>query len=347
MKKFLPSSKMADENSRILTIIVIVIIILIVLWLFWRLNGSNSVCIAATPDPVGNVRSKSHSAGELTISWDPTPNATHYRVYLNPCGENCDSPIAQSSSRKVRGGHGGCESGGCCPTQCDACVSQFNYKKLIETCDTSVCIDTCEPCVCFLVVAYNRCGQAGRCSEVNYAQVECVPGCVEGCIVSNDCDGLVIRWDCPPCCEVVHVYLDGQLVESVECCEGDEVCLPQAEECVEVALQCESACGLGELNVIDYCDKHKRRNKHRHDDDCECDECSHRHNSHAARRVAARRTPVAAGAAGKKAVPKKVQARPGLTKNKVQNRVRRSAKSFSSSAKKVSLDNGPREVNLR
>ena len=320
---------MGDDNSKILTIVVVVIIVLIVLWLLWRVGGGNSVCIAATPDPVGNIRSKSHSAGELTIHWDPTPNATHYRVYLNPSGDS-DSRRS-SSSHRVRGScGGGCESGDCCPTKCDACVSQFHYKKLIETCETSVCIDTCEPSICFIVVAYNRCGQAGRCTEVQFANVECVPECVEGCIVSNDCDGLVIRWECPPCCETVHVYLDGHLVESVPCCDGDELCLPQAEECVEVALQCESACGLGELTVIDYCDKGKRRKKHnKHDDDCSCDECSHRHNTWAARRVPVSNNKV----------------RRGPMKPKVQNRVRRSAKNFS--ANKVSLDDGPREVRLR
>lgn len=329
------------DNSRILTIVVVVIVVLIVLWLLWRLGGGNSVCIAATPDPVGNVRSKCHGPGEVTISWDPTPNATHYRVYLNPCGENCHETLA-NSSYKVRGDHGGggCDSGNCCPTECNACVSQFNYKKLVETCETSVCIETCEPCICYMVVAYNSCGQAGPCKEVNYADVDCTPGCVEGCIVSNDCDGLVLRWDCPPCCETVHIFIDGQCVESVPCCEGDEVCLPQVEDCAEICLQCESPCGLGELTPIDFCDKGKRRRR-RHDDSCDCDECSRHHHSYAARRVTAglRRGPQKGPQRGSQKVSQK--------KPMVQNRVRRSAKSFSQNANKVSMDNGPREIKIR
>jgi len=317
---------MTDDSSKILTVIVIVIIILIILGFLWSCNGNNSVCIAATPDPVGNVRSKSRMAGELTISWDCTPNATHYRVYLNPCGEECEAQSVQGRN-KVKGG---CDTGNCCPTKCKSCVSQFNYKKLIETCETKVCIETCEPCVCFMVVAYNKCGQAGPCKEVNYAYVQCVPACVEGCIVSNDCDGLVIRWDCPRCCEIVHVYCDGILVESVPCCEGNEICLPQAEDCCEVALQCESQCGLGELNVIDYCDRKKRRKKkNHHDDNCGCDECN-RHHSHTAKKVASRRAKVSGARPSKKQI--------------VKARAKRSAKSF---GKIVSMDNGPRKVKLR
>ena len=77
---------MEGKNSQLLTIIFVAFIAIVVLWLLLSLD-KNDVCYGAVPDPVGNVLAENVGPGEVKISWDPTPNATKYRVYLNTCPE--------------------------------------------------------------------------------------------------------------------------------------------------------------------------------------------------------------------------------------------------------------------
>lgn len=242
---------MADNDSTLLTVVIIVIAALIVLWLLWSLdhhNDNHANCYGPRPDPVGGIKSESLGPGEVKISWDPTPNATHYRVYINatPLAPESSAQRRQCASKfKVAA----CGDGSCCPTECTACVSQSNYAKLLETSETSVIIETCEPSICYIVVPYNRCGEAGDCKTVNFVDVECIVDDIEAWLVNSDCNGLKIAWNCPRCCDTVHIYVDGQLVDSVDAAlHMWSGALPP--EGSEVALQCETACGLGELNVL-------------------------------------------------------------------------------------------------
>lgn len=246
-KKSLPWNKMADNDNTLLTIVIIVIAALIILWLLWAFSSGGGVCIAATPDPVGGIKAESSTAGEVKISWDPSPNATHYRVFVNSCPTEVQSAV--QIARKCSGYKAGACGDDCCPTTCTACVSKSNYKKLIETDDTELIIETCEPCICYIIVPYNRCNQAGPSCDVQFADVTCLIDSIEAWVVSNSCDGLTIGWNCPKCCDTVHIYVGGQLVDSVDAAamqwSGAE--LPPD---TELAVQCESSCGLGELNIL-------------------------------------------------------------------------------------------------
>lgn len=243
---------MGDENKTLLTIVLIVIAALVVLWVIMSVkkhrdeeddddSGSRRRRRGkGRPDPVGGVVVKTTAPGEVTISWDPAPNAVSYRVFLNTCD------AAPQGAKKTSCGSGG----GCCPDEpCESCVSQTNYEKVVDTEATSIIIETCSGCVCFLIVPYNRDGDAGECKEVRYAYPECLTPCIKGHIKYSNCDGTHITWDCPKCCETVNVYVDGILFESVACEEGC-ITLEQIPECIEIGLQCESACGLGEITVI-------------------------------------------------------------------------------------------------
>lgn len=239
---------MEVNNSTVLTIAVIVIAVLIILWLVWNFTRRLEQCSAATADPVGGVKCESLGPGKVKISWDPAPNADSYRVFINATPLLASS-VAERKACAARMKVGACDGDNCCPSDCTACVSQTNYAKLIETKDTSVTVETCEPSICYIIVPYNRCGQAGSCKTVHFCDVECVVDEIDAWIVSNDCNGIKVAWHCPKCCDLVHIYIDGQLVATVDATElmwQGEV-LP---ECVELALVCESSCGPGEPTIL-------------------------------------------------------------------------------------------------
>ena len=271
---------MEHQHKTLLTIVVLVIVALIILWVVMSVarrdrrgrrrdgrhdrRGDNSESDSedgghhrrrfsgdGVPAPVGGVVVKTDQPGEVTISWDPTPNADHYLIYLNTC---TDAPGAGRKKVGSCGDHGSA----CCPVEeCDDCVSQSNYEKLVETEGTSICVETCSPCVCFLIVPYNRHGDAGNCTQVRFAFPECFTPCIRGQIKFSNCDGTHITWECPECCDTVNIFVDGTLFESVPCEDGC-VTLEQIPECIEIGLQCENACGLGEITII----KQAVRNAH-------------------------------------------------------------------------------------
>tara|TARA_R110001632_G_scaffold232940_2_gene375585 strand:- start:1794 stop:2642 length:849 start_codon:yes stop_codon:yes gene_type:complete len=236
---------MEGKNSQLLTIIFVAFIAIVVLWLLLSLD-KNDVCYGAVPDPVGNVLAENVGPGEVKISWDPTPNATKYRVYLNTCPEE----VTASRKKCTAGNKVGACGQSCCPdTACTACVSQSNYKKLIETDATSVIIETCEPCLCYIIVPYNHCGQAGQCKEVRTVNIECMVDDIQAWIVQDNCLGTNIQWLKPKCCDTIHIYVDGQLFESVDAAL-QMIKLETIPEELEIAIQCETSCGLGELNIL-------------------------------------------------------------------------------------------------
>lgn len=235
---------MGDENKTLLTIVIVVIIAVVILWVIMSMreerhhdNGGHGI-----PSPVGGVVVKTNVPGEVTISWDPARNASSYRVFLNVCDS---APQGKNKSKKTN-----CGSGGCCPTEaCESCVSQTNYQKVVETEGTSIIVETCSGCVCYLIVPYNHQGDAGPCNEVRYAYPECLVPKASGRVEYSNCDGTKICWDDASCCETMNIYVDGTLFESVPHHEHSIV-LEQIPQCIEISLQCESSCGLGEIVVI-------------------------------------------------------------------------------------------------
>ena len=249
---------MGHEDKSLLTIVIIAIVVLIVLWVIFavkrrrddeddsddeggsRHRRNRRGKGTGKPDPVGGVVVKTTAPGETTISWDPAFNACSYRVFLN----TCDAP--QGANKASCGGG----SGKCCPTEpCDSCVSLTNYEKIVETEGTSIIVESCTGCICFLIVPYNCNGDAGECNEVRFAYPECLLPCIQGRMKWSNCDGTHIEWDCPKCCDTVNIYVDGTLFESVPCEDGC-VTLEQIPECIEIGLQCESACGVGDITLV-------------------------------------------------------------------------------------------------
>lgn len=227
------------DNSTLLTVVIIVLAAIVILWIIWRLDQRDAQyqnCYGATPDPVGNVQCQSLGPGEIKICWDPTPNATHYRLYIN----TAPPPVVTSGTN-------------CCPTECDACVSQSNYSRVIETDKTEVIVQTCEPSICYTIVGYNFCGQAGPCSSVYTCEVECIVDEIEAWVYDDHCvpeDTLKIGWNCPLCCETIHIYIDGSLVASVPSSDKHWETSPKPADGLEIAIACESQCGLGAQNVL-------------------------------------------------------------------------------------------------
>jgi len=234
-------------SQSLTTIVVVVVVIIIVLWILYALTSNRvGTCVAATPDPVGGVKTDTSVSGEVTISWDPTPNATRYRIFVNTCPPHGEGARKTAGSYKVACG----PDGECCAQRpCTTCVSQSNYTQLIETSSTSIVIETCEPCICYMIVPYNHCGQAGSCKEVNYVNVNCVSDSIEAWIIDNDCNGLQIGWNCEPCCTSVEVFVHGVHVDTVPC-STQYVALAQPPTGVEIAVRCISDCGTGALNIL-------------------------------------------------------------------------------------------------
>lgn len=277
---------MGDGNSTLLTIVVIAIVALVILWLLFHHkddsshhgdhgnggHGHQQNCWGAKPDPVGGITSESAGPGKVKICWDPTPNAVKYRVYINECAPSAGKP---NLSKKVFTGGRHAVGSNCCPEHCDACVTQTKYKDLIETDQTCITYETCKPHICFLIVAYNHCGQSGDCREINYAQVECRVDTVDAWIVQDDCRGLKIQWNCPKCCEKIHIFVDCQPVACVPCSEG-EVTLEAAPECASIEIACETCCGVGEKTILrPRCEEECESSSS--DSDCDCEEhhCHH------------------------------------------------------------------------
>jgi hypothetical protein len=243
---------MGDGKSTLLIIVIIVIVVLVALWLLAGSGLNGGGCIGPRPDPVGGINTISRPNGEVEISWDAPENASRYKVYVNTCPRQ----ELVSSKRLIKSGNqsgnrhkvGTC-GGDCCPGTCDSCVSQSNYKSLIETDQTKITIETCEPCLCFLIVPYNSCGQAGPCNEVNFVNVQCTVSDIHAWIASDDCNGTIIKWDPPRCADTIHIWVDGQDIEQVDASEG-QIKLEQIPSGLEIAVQAETPCGLGELVII-------------------------------------------------------------------------------------------------
>jgi len=242
---------MGHSDKNLLTIAILVIVALVVVWVLVSMKRKHDDDEDdghrhrrrghGKPDPVGGVVAETTAPGEITISWDPAPNAVSYRVYLN----TCQGPCASGKSNKVSS----CGDN-CCPDQpCESCVSQTNYAQIAETEGTSIVVETCEPCVCYLIVPYNRDGDAGDCKEVRYAYPECLPPLIQGRVVSTNCNGTKIEWDCPRCCDSVDVLVDGNLFDNVSC-DDTECILEPIPECIEIGLRCVSACGTGDITII-------------------------------------------------------------------------------------------------
>ncbi|MFS8159395.1 MAG: hypothetical protein ACMG6E_04120, partial [Candidatus Roizmanbacteria bacterium] len=109
--------------------------------------------------------------------------------------------------------------------------------------------ESCAGRICFIVVPYNKCGQAGKCKEIQFADIDCIVDSVNAWVVQNDCRGLEVRWDCHKCCTFVHIYVDGQEVDVVPC--GDKVYRSEGIGCcAELAVACATTCGMGERTVV-------------------------------------------------------------------------------------------------
>lgn len=277
-------------DNQLLTIVIIIIIVLVVIWLVSGMGhgdrhhghhdhrgrrGSGY----GTADPVGGVNSESLGPGELKISWDPAENAVKYKVYISKCrhghrksprrhhGRNAAPSTTQKPVRGLKTASHfvttnerhcpGCsgEGGDCCPTECYSCVSQYDYDAVIETNDTAVIVETCEPCICFIVVPYNALNDAGKCKKVFYAQVECIVDDVKAWVGESGCNGTTVHWECPKCCEKIHIFVNDQLEACVPCCEANSYNIDwlKCGDCAEISIACESACGLGAKNVIGQC----------------------------------------------------------------------------------------------
>lgn len=279
---------MSESGSMLIGLIVLVVIILLIVWVVNNNNDSNnngnngngnngnnnnSNGNCARTDPVGNVKTVQSAPGEITISWDAPSNATSYKVFINSCDESECHPVqnGKKNSKKVssqaqlaHGGRGPCGDSSCCPQEeCESCVSQSNYKEVVSTSDTSIVVQTCEPCFCYLIVPYNACGEAGPCKQVRYASLECNLAPPSAWLVKNDCNGLEIGWECSPCCDAVEVYVGCQLVATVPCCETSWTG-PQVPCGVEVSIRCiNERCNSCYVEVIkgesrcpnfNYCD---------------------------------------------------------------------------------------------
>jgi hypothetical protein len=255
---------MGDENSNLVTIVILVIAALIIIWLFVSLGDSSTPCVGPRPDPVGGIVTSTGADGLVTISWDRPANATSFKLYIN----NCPAPVTsgkKSSTKKVvynanskakksvgKNKVGSCGGPDCCPSDastCTACVSQTKYKKIIATEDTEVIIETCEPCLCFMIVPYNSCGQAGPCNEIHYVDVQCTVDVVDAWIGTNDCNGTHIHWNPPRCADSIIILVDGQEVERVAASEG-KYSTAQVPDNLEIAVQAVSECGVGEITVV-------------------------------------------------------------------------------------------------
>jgi hypothetical protein len=256
---------MGDQNSNLVTIVVLVIAALIIIWLFVSLSGSGVPCVGPRPDPVGGITTSTAPDGLVTISWDRPENATMFKLYIN----NCPAPVTagkKNGTKKVvfktnvkgekksvgKNKVGACGDGNCCPSDastCTSCVSQTRYKKIIETSDTSVIIETCEPCLCFMIVPYNTCGQAGPCNEIHYVDVQCTVDTVDAWIGTNDCNGTTIHWRAPRCADSIIILVDGQEVERVAASDG-HYSTAQIPDNLEIAVQAVSECGVGEITVV-------------------------------------------------------------------------------------------------
>ena len=240
---------MGEGTSTLVIIAIIVIVVLVAIWLVTSLDSNGGNCVGPRPDPVGGITTESRPNGEVEISWDRPENAVRFKVYVNACPAQSvqgKKKLLNSNQRKHKVGACG---GDCCPGTCDSCVSQSNYKKLFETDDTSLVIKTCEPCLCFLVVPYNSCGQAGPCNEVNFVNVQCTVDELNAWIASNDCNGTIIKWEAPDCADVIHIWVAGEDIEQVDASDG-MIALEQIPDGLEIAVQAETSCGLGQLVVI-------------------------------------------------------------------------------------------------
>lgn len=253
---------MGDENSNLVTIVVLVIAALIIIWLFVSLDSSSTPCVGPRPDPVGGIVTSTAPDGLVTISWDRPENATSFKLYIN----NCPAPVTagnKNATKKVllKGGAknkvgknkvGACGGADCCPSDastCTSCVSQTKYKKIITTEDTEVLIETCEPCLCFMIVPYNSCGQSGPCNEIHYIDVQCTVDTVDAWIGTNDCNGTAIMWRAPRCADSIIILVGGVEVERVAASEG-KYSTAQIPDNLEIAVQAVSECGVGEITVV-------------------------------------------------------------------------------------------------
>jgi len=258
---------MGDNNNALIGLVILVIIILLIIWIVNRNNNSDSngtkqkpqdqnakfgsaVTGCARADPVGNVHAEQTGPAQVTITWDAPSNATSYKVFINACdpddcarASNKTKVNANAIKTKCPQGNSNCSDSRCCPQEeCDSCVSQSNYTEVVSTTDTSVVVQTCEACFCYLIVPYNACGEAGPCTQVRYAHLECTPPPPNVWLNRNDCDGVCIGWECSPCCEQVVIYVNCEKVATVPCCEG-EWRGPQVPCGVELSVSCKNDSG--------------------------------------------------------------------------------------------------------
>lgn len=232
---------MANGDNSLVTLVVVVVVILLIIWLVWAVtnndnngnggggNGGGNGNGWGRPDPVGGVTTELVQPGTVKICWDRPTNGVSFKVFINSCEGSCSSSSSSGGrprpkprgKRKKRRHHGGkkCNNPECCPVDCDSCVSQSNYEQVIETTDTCVLVDTCE-CICFIIVAYNRNGDASKCTR-EYFFDDCEVGPIQARVVKNDCNGVKIAWECGACCDVVKIWVNRQKVASVPCEEGE------------------------------------------------------------------------------------------------------------------------------
>lgn len=257
---------MGDSNSNLVTIVILVIAALIIIWLFVSLESASSPCVGPRPDPVGGIVTSTEPDGLVKISWDRPANADSFKLYINNCPEPVDAAkktkgkngtkkvVYNANAKKSLKNHkvGNCGGPECCPSDasaCTACVSQTKYKKIVETEDTEILIETCEPCLCFMIVPYNSCGQAGPCNEIHYIDVQCTVSVVDAWIGTNDCNGTSIHWRAPRCADSIIILVDGQEVERVAASE-ERYSTAQIPDNLEIAVQAVSECGVGEISVV-------------------------------------------------------------------------------------------------
>lgn len=249
---------MGEGNSTLVTIVILVIAVLIILWIFTSLDSGP--CVGPRPDPVGGITSSTEEDGRIVISWDPSENASKYKLYINipPVvtggRKNVTSKTVFTSDKKHRVGKhkvGSCGAD-CCPSDasaCTACVSQTNYKEIIETDDTSIIIETCEPRLCYMIVPYNSCGQAGPCNEINYVDVQCTVSSVNAWLSKNDCSGTTIEWDVPRCADTIIILVNNQEITRVAATDG-RATIDQVPDGYEISVQAVSSCGTGSEVVV-------------------------------------------------------------------------------------------------
>ena len=108
-------------------------------------------------------------------------------------------------------------------------------------------VETCE-CICFIVVAYSDCGKSSKCKKVQRFD-DCIVGELQAEVTQNDCKGFAVRWECGACCDHVDVYVNRQLVESVDCEVGGF--RSQAIPCAaDIRLVCVGDCGESDPLVL-------------------------------------------------------------------------------------------------